>query len=174
MKLGPSRRGSVVLPAMIALTVMAVVSFALAGQRIAHAPRQVPRHVNGTRHDAGEGRGSGSVSVSNGAHGGTSTDPSEACTAAMSDGVDAVEAAAGLTHAIDVLLTNCRRNDQAQGLVTALQRLQDAKEHRGTEHGHAGGPPTGAGGASDAHSNAHAGEEDRPPSPRGRGEGAPD
>jgi hypothetical protein len=174
MKLGPSRRGSAVLPTMIALMIMAGVGFALAGQRTSHAPEHAVRDGDrGGGLHGGDGHGGGpGGSGSSEAPRGTSTGVSEACAAAVSTGEGAVEAETGLTHAIDVLLANCGRNPQAQGLVNALQRLRDNQDrHEGGAQGNAGGSSADhANGSSPAHeSDGHGGSQD-PATHPGRGE----
>lgn len=126
---------------MLALMIMAGVGFALAGQRVSHAPQHAVREGDrGGSQQKSDGHGRGSAGSGSGeAPRDTSTSVSETCSAAVGTGEGAVETGTGLTHAIDVLLANCGRNPEAEGLVNALQQLQDQGRHAGGAKGSAGG-----------------------------------
>lgn len=128
---------------MIALVVMAVAGFALAGQRASRPPRETARHANGGRlhegddHGGASGRSDGVGPSDTGVD--TATDATAECATAVSTGEGAVESKTGLAHAIDVLLANCGRGQQALGLVDALQQLQEAQaRHDDAGHGNGG------------------------------------
>lgn len=160
MKLGSSRRGTGV-PALVAFMVLASVGAALAGQA---APSGTPEPSPSVS-DVQPGR-SDHQSETPGSRPSPSVDPAvtDACTGALEAGSEALEQQVGLGRAIEVILENCGKSPQAQGLLTALGRLEANQERQGAnppggqpnEHAneratHDGGPPPQAQGSTGSH-----------------------
>ncbi len=141
MKLGTSQRGTGV-PSLVAFLVLTGVGVALAGMPEPAGPPQPSPSVSPSppgRSDHGE---------TPGATPSTSADPrtADACTTALEAGTDALERRHGLDRAIEVIIQNCGKSQQATGLLTALGRLeanrarQEANEER-QDPGRRGGQP---------------------------------
>lgn len=133
MKLGTSQRGPL-LPALVATMVLAGIGVSVAGQpNHPDAPTVSPSHMVSPHagHSGEAGHESNDVSL---------TDDEASSTAACGDALEvgsaALEDRRGLERAIEVVLANCGRNHASQGLVNALQHLQENLDRRAdAEHG---------------------------------------
>ena len=164
MKLGTSTRGTV-LPALIAVMVVAGVSMAVAGQPDQRPTGVSPSHApdRGTLGSKGNGESSGAAD--DGTQDGTSSDDgahegatSAECTAAVDVGQVALQDETGLAHAIEVLLANCGRDHGAQGLVNALQHVQQNLDGQQGQGSGSAGSHGNKGGASADHSQSAGGQ----------------
>jgi len=132
MKLGTSRRGTLV-PALVAFTVLAgSVAFASRAERSpAPDPATAVAGIQAGRwgHHGDDGP-LGDPSTS------PSADPSQPCEGALESGSAALGRSHGLERAIQVILDRCGRIPAARGLVNALARLEGNRERQAAnEHG---------------------------------------
>ncbi len=156
MKLGTSQGGTL-LPALVATMVLAGIGVSVAGQpNHPVAPTVSPSRLASPHasHSGEAGHESNDVSLPD-----DEASSSAACGDALEVGSAALEDRRGLERAIGVVLANCGRNQASQGLVNALQHLQENLDRRAdAEHG--GG---NAGGVHGTPSPAGKGDSGEPP-----------
>ena len=151
MKLGTSQRGTL-LPALVATMVLAGIGVSVAGQPNHPAAPAVSPSRTASPHVGHSGESDAGPDETPSADDETS---STACGDALEVGSAALEDRRGLERAIEVILADCGRNHASQGLVNALQHLQDNLDRQAdAEHG--------GGNAAGVH---------RTPSPAGEGNG---
>ncbi|GBC86215.1 hypothetical protein HRbin12_00201 [bacterium HR12] len=148
MKLGPSR-GSTVVPALVAASVLLGVTMALAGRPIhaGHPGTAVEPTPGATSSGSGptasatpspgqtQGRGRSPVVPPPGSH-------AQGCAGALGAPEAELDRARGVERAVARVSANCERNPRATGLGRALERLtRHGDERPGRDLGRGSEPP---------------------------------